>query len=65
MGTRAGLQPKIPELVSDTTFLVAPGRRAVGKRRTAPIPLAAETDLRFRAAVELAISDFNPSNCPP
>jgi hypothetical protein len=55
IGTRAGLRPKIPKLVFDTTFLfVASGRRAV----------AGEADLRFGAVVEPSISDFSLSRPP-
>jgi hypothetical protein len=74
IGTCAGLRPKIPELVFDTTFRSRrrPTRGClVGKRESAPIPagcsdeqqapLAGEADLRFGAAVEASISDFSPS----
>ena len=70
IGTCAGLRPKIPELVFDTTFRsrCRPTRGClVGKRESAPIPagcseqapLAGEADLRFGAAVEASISDFS------
>ena len=74
IGTCAGLRPKIPELVFDTTFVSwrpADARLLVDKRGSSPIPagcsddqqapLAGEADLRFGAAVEPSISDFSPS----
>jgi hypothetical protein len=63
--THAEGKPGSVRLTENNLPVVAPGRRAVGKRRTAPIRACRRGRSALRAAVELGISDFNLSSRPP